>query len=29
MLTKGDQLSWIKIEVARGKSASECYDGLL
>ncbi|GBM14561.1 hypothetical protein AVEN_34976-1 [Araneus ventricosus] len=28
MFTKGDQRAWIKIEVARGKNASECYHGL-
>ncbi|GBM89670.1 hypothetical protein AVEN_2288-1 [Araneus ventricosus] len=28
MSTNGEQRSWIKIEVARGKNASECYLGL-
>ncbi|GBN76605.1 hypothetical protein AVEN_207598-1 [Araneus ventricosus] len=28
MFTTGDQRSWINIEVARGKNASECYHGL-
>jgi len=28
MFTKEDQRSWIKIEVARGRSAQTCFQGL-
>ena len=28
MFTKQEQRSWIKIEVARGRSAQNCYQGL-
>ncbi|KAJ4448832.1 hypothetical protein ANN_00223 [Periplaneta americana] len=28
MFTKLEQRSWIKIEVARGRSAQECFQGL-
>ena len=28
MFTKLDQRSWIKIEVARGHSTQECFQGL-
>ncbi|XP_035213421.1 protein GVQW3-like [Stegodyphus dumicola] len=29
MFSKGDQRSWLKIEVACGKNATECYRGLV
>ena len=28
MFTKEDQRSWIKIEIARGRSAQTCFQGL-
>jgi hypothetical protein len=28
MLTKQEQRSWVKTEVARGRSAQNCYQGL-